>query len=71
MVNMKKDIACAGAGGKAQSVMSQRSSVLIPHAQGVMVHASWVSVFVYPDTKEKYVRKVCSEIVSILPCMCK
>lgn len=57
MVNMKKVTACAGLGGKAQSVMFQRSSVLTPPALVAMGHASWGSVFVPQDTKEKYVKK--------------
>lgn len=58
MENMRKVTVCVEMAGKVQSVMFQKSSVLIQPALA-MVPASWASASVSLDTKERFVRKVC------------
>lgn len=56
---MRKVTVYAGMDGKEQSVMFQKSNVLIQPALA-MVLASWESASVSQDTKEKFVKKVCA-----------
>lgn len=66
MENMRKVTVCVEMAGKDQSVMFQKSSVLIQPALA-MVLVSWVSASVSLDTKERFVRKVCDVSFSIIP----
>lgn len=65
MENMRKVTVCVEMAGKDQSVMFQKSSVLIQPALA-MVLVSWVSASVSLDTKERFVRKVCEVSFSII-----
>lgn len=65
MENTRKVTVCVEMGGKDQSVMFQKNSVLIRPALA-MALVSWVSASVFLDTKERFVRKVCEVSLSIL-----
>lgn len=65
MENTRKVTVCVETGGKDQSVMFQKNSVLIQPALA-MALASWASASVSLDTKERFVRKVCEVSLSIV-----
>lgn len=57
MESMRKATASAGMAGKDLSVMFQKNNASTQRALAT-APASWESVSVFPDTKEKYVKKV-------------
>lgn len=69
MENMRKVTVCVEMAGKDQSVMFQKSSVLIQPALA-MVLVSWVSASVSLDTKERFVRKRTAWIRCALAMVC-
>lgn len=62
---MRKVTACVEMGGRALSVMFQKSSVLTQPALATVL-VSWASASVSLDTKERFVRKVSEVSLSIV-----